>query len=85
VLKADAFPAGVTAQFFDGNTDITSQVTGAGFPINNFASGGMMLLKVKGIVSRSATKNVTARVSFRLARAANANVLDYGGVQIFVK
>jgi hypothetical protein len=90
VLKADAFPTGVTAQFFDGKTDITSQVTGSGgYAISNFPSAGLKLIKVKVNVGRSTPKSQqfhnSGTVAFRLARATDSTVFAYGGVTVFVK
>jgi len=85
VLQADPFPTDVSAVFYNGKTNITSQVTGSGYPINNFPSGGLQAIKVKIIISRHALKYDNGVLTFRLFRSVDSTALAYGGVQFYVR
>ena len=85
VLQADPFPTDISADFYDGKTNITSQVTGTGYPINSFPSSGLKAIKVKVIVGSHAPKYDNGFLTFRLFRSADPSELAYGGVQFYVR
>jgi len=64
VVTGDGTANGYTLKYFDGNTNITNQMTGAGYTVSNLAAGAQKTLKLRieagGSASGSRQINVRA-------------------------
>ena len=84
LLKSGTLPANISFQAFDGKTDITSLVKGAGYPISNLPSGALKAIRVKITVGKAAPRFSQYYVSFSASRASDSSSIDWASSFLFV-